>query len=243
MTWSNRFRLFGGFLVVVFVVAACTFVLGQRESQTASRSASIEAISYSVGTEYAGTVVEQSVEQGDQVDEGDPLLSIQSTALLRDLDSDNDVPESTAYKISKDGIVTLVATEPGIVSSIDAKVGGFASAGQPLATIDQRGSLYVLADFRIDPYDFARIEDGAKVDIILPNHQRLAGTVLRVKVDTVSGKADTEVEVTSDALVSGEQDGLVAPGTPVTAIMHLREDGPLAGLKNSMFELLEQVGI
>ncbi len=247
MTWTNRFRLLGGLIVVLLVVAGATLVLSQRESQVASRSASIEALPYSVGSDYAGTVVEQFVQEDDAVREGDKLLSIQSTTLLRDLAAEKREkrkhPESTAYTVNKDGILTLVATEPGVVSRIDARVGGFVSAGEPLASIDRQGSLHVLADFRVDPYDFARIEEGAEVDIVLPDHQRIRGQVARVGVDTVGGQADAQIEVSSGGLIDGQHGGLVSPGTPVTAIMHLRDEGPLAGVKNSLFALLEQVGL
>jgi hypothetical protein len=79
--------------------------------------------------------------------------------------------------------------------------------------------------------------------VSLPNHKRVVGVVSDVKVQTVGGEADAEIKVTSKDLVAGSNDGLVEPGTPVTAILHLRDDGPLAGVKDSFFSLLEQIGI
>ncbi len=243
MTWANRLRLLGGFLVVLVIVAGSTLVLNQREGQAASRSAAIEAVSYSVGSDYAGTVIDQYVAEGETVEKGDRLLAIQSATLLGALDSDKGVPESTAYTVTPEGVLTLIATEPGIVSNIEAQVGGFVGAGEALATVDRSGSLFVTADFELDPYNFARIDEGARVEIVLPDHSRVEGTVSTVRVDTVDGQADAEVEVVSEELATSTQGGLIAPGTPVTAIMHLRDEGPLAGLKSSVFQLLEQVGI
>ncbi len=243
MTWGNRFRLLGGLVLVFAIVAGATLVLNQRENQVASGSAALEAISYSVGSDYSGSVIASTVMAGDQVRKGDPLMTIQSASLLRDLASPKTSPVSAAYTTSTDGTLTLRATEPGIVSSVKAQVGGLVGAGQPLATIDRSGPLFVLAKFRVDSYDFARIQKNARVEIVLPNHSRVVGVVSEVKVQTVAGQADAEIKVTSKSLITGSNNGLVEPGTPVTAILHLRDDGPLAGLKDSFFSLLEQIGI
>ena len=243
MTWGNRFRLLGGLMLVLTIVVGATLVLNQRENQVASGSAALDAISYSVGSDYAGSVVAQSVKVGDQVKKGDPLMTIQSAALLRDLSSPKTSPVSTAYTTSTDGTLTLTATEPGTVSGVKAQVGGLVGAGQSLATIDRTGPLFVLAKFRVVSYDFARIEKNGRVEIVLPNHKRIVGVVSDVKVQTVGGEADAEIKVTSKDLVAGSNDGLVEPGTPVTAILHLRDNGPLAGVKDSFFSLLEQIGI
>lgn len=243
MTWGNRFRLLGGLVIVLVIVAGATLVLNQRENQVASGTASINAISYSVGSDYAGSVVSEAVKAGDRVKKGDPLMTIQSASLLRDLSSPKTVPVSAAYTTSKNGTLTLTATEPGIVSTLKAQVGGLVGAGQPLAVIDRNGPLFVLAKFRVDSYDFARIEKNARVEIVLPNHKRINGTVSDVKVQTVGGGADAAIKVSSKDLIAGSNSGLVEPGTPVTAILHLRDDGPLAGVKDSFFSLLEQIGI
>ncbi|MCU1525095.1 MAG: hypothetical protein JWO18_1989 [Microbacteriaceae bacterium] len=243
MTWSNRFRLLGGMILVFAIVAGATLVLNQRENQVASNSASIEALTYVVGSDYAGSVVNQAVQEGDKVKKGDPLMTIQSATLLRDLESPKGVPPSAAYTVTQDGMVTLTATEPGIVSKIVAPVGGFVDAGEALATIDRSGSIFVLSKFRVDSYDFARIEQGAPVDVILPDNRRVAGTVSAIRVETVGGKADAEIEVKTHGLVDGGYNGLIKPGNPVTAILHLRDDGPLAGVKDSFFSLLRQIGI
>jgi multidrug resistance efflux pump len=243
MTWSNRFRLLGGALLVLAIVAASTIVFTQREGQVASRTASFEAVSYPVGSDYAGTVTEQFVEEGAAVATGDKLLSVQSATLLNALDSPQGVPENTAYIVADDGTLTLIATQPGILSEVEAQVGGFVDAGQALATVERDASIFVLADFIIDPYNFTRIEDGARVEVVLPDHQRIEATVATKSVDTVDGKANVQLEITSEDFIAGKMDGLVASGTPVTAILHLREEGPLAGIKDSLYQLMEQVGL
>lgn len=243
MSWASRFRLFFGIIVVIALVGGATLVLNQRQSQTASSTASIQALAYSVGSDYAGTVVKQSVVVGDRVKAGDQLLSIQSAALASDLSTRKNPPKSAAYTVASDGTLTLIATQSGVVSNVNAPVGSFVSAGQPLATIDRSGSLFVQARFLVDPTDFARVERGATVDIVLPNYDRVKGRVKDVVVHTVAGKADASVEVSSDQLSLGAHNGLVAPGTPVTAVMHLKADGPFAGLKRAVQSLIVQIGL
>jgi multidrug resistance efflux pump len=242
MTWANRFRLFLGFIVVVGIVVGATLVLSVRETEVASSSASVKAVSYSIGSDYAGTVVAEKVKAGDTVRKGEPLLTIQSASLATAALTKGGVPASEAYTVAPGGILTLTATEPGVVASMGAHVGGFVSAGSQLATIDRAGSLYVLAQFHIDPYDFSRIQKGARVDLVLPNQQQLTGTVSQINVTTTTaGAARVRVQVHSSALVLGKDNGLITPGTPVDATLRLRDDGPLGGLRVLFVNLLQKV--
>ena len=242
MTWENRLRLFIGFTVVLIIVGAATVILSVRETEIASSSASVKAITYSVGSDYAGTVVDQKVKPGDTVKKGDALMTIQSAAVETAVATKVGIPSSESYSVGSGGMLTLRATEPGVIETVGAHVGGFVSAGSALATIDQAGSLYVLAKFRIDPYDFSRIRKGARVDLVMPNQQQLTGTVTQIHVTTTTGgAARASVEVTSPQLVLGKDGGLVTPGTPVAATLRLRDDGPLGGLRSMLVGLLQKL--
>lgn len=244
MTWINRLRLLAGLLVVLVTVAGATIILNQRESQVASATASIQALSYSIGSDYPGTVIEQSVKQGDEVTKGQPLMTIQSPTLTQALASTTvTVPESAAYTITDDGMLSLLATENGVISKIDASVGGFVAAGQPLATINRGEGMFVDAEFHLEPYNFGRVEKGALVEIILPDHTRINGEVSEISVTTVDGQADADLVIASNDLVMGSAGGLVTSGTPVTAILHLKEEGALAGVKSALLHFLEQIGV
>ena len=96
MTWRNRFRLFGGLVAVLVVVAAATFHLNDSQARVASDSARIAAEFYSVGTPYAGVVVERLVEVGAPVAEGDPMFLIDSANLQRDLAQEIVPPRTVA---------------------------------------------------------------------------------------------------------------------------------------------------
>ena len=244
MTWINRLRLITGLLVVFVIVAAATIILNQRESQVASASASIKSLSYSIGSDYPGIVVEQSVSQGDEVVQGQPLMTIQSPNLTQALSSTTiTVPTSTAYTVTDDGMLSLLATENGVISQIDASVGGFVGVGQALATVDRGEGMFVSAEFRLEPYNFARLEEGARVEIVLPDHSRIDGEVTDIRVTTVDGQADADVTIASESLVMGGAGGLIASGTPVTAVLHLKDEGPLAGVKSAWLDFLQQIGV
>jgi len=228
MTWRNRFRMFFGLVVVVALVAALTLVLSQRKGETMSESASVVAEAYPVGTDYPGAVVEQFVDEGDQVAVGDPIATVQSNALMQDLADGVSVATSDVYDVSSDGTLTVKSSVNGVVDSIDVRQGGYAAAGSTIATVWSTDTLFVEAEYLLDPTDYGRIQKGALVSISLPDTQRVEGTVTSVDVTTNDGTAVTTVRADSESLVYGGSDGLMAPGTPVVATLQLRNDDALA---------------
>lgn len=242
MTWANRFRLFFGLIAVLVIVLVSTLVLSVRQTEVASSTASVKAITYTVGSDYAGTVVDEKVKQGDTVTKGEPLLTIQSAAVATASAVKGGIPANESYTVAPGGMLTLTATQPGLIEKLGAQVGGFVSAGSAIATIDQAGSLYVQAKFRLDPYDFSRIQKGARVDLVLPDQQQLSGEVSQIKVTTTSGgAASAEIKVTSSQLAKRASHGLAVPGTPIQATLHLRDDGPLGGLRVLFVDLLHKL--
>ena len=65
MTWSNRFRLYGGLILVIALVAGLTLVFNQRRSQALSLTAHVVADQVTVGAQFGGVVVDQKVTAGD----------------------------------------------------------------------------------------------------------------------------------------------------------------------------------
>ena len=243
MTWANRLKLLLGLIVVVALVATFTLVFNQRQQRATSTSASIGAESYPVGTDYGGIVTRQYVKAGDTVEQGQKLFDVQSLRLQQDVAAGLVTATSAAYPVSRDGTATLVATVSGRISSIIVEQGAFAQAGAVLAHIDRAGTLYVTADFTLTARDYARISDGAAVQILLPNQRTLQGKVGRIEVQTVNGSAQSTIHVVSGQLVEGSDNGLVSPGTPVVATLHLRDDGILSGPSDALADLLRKIGL
>jgi multidrug resistance efflux pump len=243
MTWASRLKLFGGSLVVLLIVAASTVVFTQRQSQVVSTSAAIAAEEYAVGTDYSGTITKQYVTVGDTVAKGDKLFDLKSLSVKQDVSSQLLSYDSTSYSVRPDGTMTFRATVSGRVSKIDTKEGGFVTAGADLATIDRSGSLYVLGDYALTPRDYERIRQGAPVDLMLPNQTVIPGTVKQISVTTTNGTAQTEIHVASSGLAQGSYSGLVNPGTPVTATLHLRQDGVFAGAQDALLQFVQKIGL
>ncbi|MFJ3029557.1 HlyD family efflux transporter periplasmic adaptor subunit [Curtobacterium sp. NPDC087080] len=246
MTWTNRLRLFGGLVVVLVIVAACTLVFNQRQSAVASTSAAIAAQEYAVGTDYGGTVTEEYVQEGDSVTKGEKLLQVQSLQLAQDIRKGvvGADTQTSAYDIGEDGFITFTAEVSGTVAKVDVKTGGYVQAGSELGTIHKQDSLFVTSEFTVTPRDYGRIQNGAEVELRLPDDRTITGTVKNVSVETNdAGKAKTTVDVESPELSASPSSGITSPGTPVDATLHLRDDGTLAGVTDAVRDFSRQIGL
>lgn len=243
MTWSTRFRLFFGTLLVIALVGALTIALSQRKGEATANSASVDAVTYEVGTDYAGAVIEQFVARGDLVNAGDPIATIQSNDLVRDLTDDIVVRSSEVFRVNSDGTLTVTSAVSGVVISVDVPQGGYAAAGAAVATIAAVDTLFVSAEFELSTTDFARIVEGAPVEIVLPDGVVLAGSVGPVETTTVEGSALATVAVIISADEFADQGGFILPGTPVTATMALRNDDVLATVTGMVRTVISDVRI
>ncbi|MCR6690197.1 HlyD family efflux transporter periplasmic adaptor subunit [Cellulomonas sp.] len=234
MTWRVRLKILTGTLVVLVVAALATYHVNQTRGTAVSDSAQILGQSYTVGTPYPGLVVDQQVEVGDEVREGDPLFVIDSTALERDLSLGTVSTAGASTDIDDEGDLVVLATADGTVVGLTATEGTFVSAADHLATVQRAGSLYVQAEYTLSAKEYARVPDDAAVSIVLPNTATLSGHVDHVQVTTVAGQAQAVVTVVSDELVQGEQNGLVNAGTPVEARLALRNDGVVTTVSDAV---------
>jgi multidrug resistance efflux pump len=244
MTWINRLRLFGGLLGVLLVVAVLTLIFNQRQTQVASLTATVAADSYDVGAAYGGTVIEQYVKDGDVVTKGQKLFTIQSVAYQQDIANGLEMRSTEAYNVNpKAGTLTYKATVAGQVDDLKAKLGNAVGTGSPFAQISVVGSQYVEAKYLLSPRDYERVQGGAPVSILLPNNSKVDGTVSTIEVATDQGQALTEVRVDSESLKDADLATLTKPGTPVVSTLQLRDDGPLSGVSDGVFDFLRQIGL
>ena len=241
MTWPNRLRLVAGTLVVLLIVTSATYVFTRRQSQAVSVTAQIDAPSYGVGSDYSGLVIARNVKPGDHVKANDPLFVVQSLQLARDVSTG--ALDKARTDVTASGDLTVRAAVAGTIKSIDVNKGSYVSAGVVVATIEGEGSLSAQAVFVLAPRDFGRIEPHAAVDLILPDQSEVHGNVTDMSVNTVNGDARVTVTIASKGLVAGKDNGLIRGGTPLVASLHLRDDGPLAGMKDAMTGLIRKVGL
>lgn len=244
MTWTNRLRLFGGMFVVLVLVAVLTLVFNQRQAQALSVNGQVVADQYSVGAVYGGVVLHQDAHQGDTVKKGDKLFTVVSTTLQQDVSNGLDPASTEAFDVDKKtSEVTYKALADGLLADVAVKEGGFVQNGADLATITAVNTQYAVADFVLSPRDYERIQKGGSVSLLLPDNESVLGTVSAVSVKAEAGKALTKVTVQSKDLRAPGLAELTHPGTPVSATLHLRDDGPLAGPTDALTAFLLQIGI
>ncbi len=244
MTWMNRLRLYGSIIAVLLVAALLTLLFNQRQHQIQSRSAMIDAPTYTVGSEYGGTVIDQPVAVGDPVTKGQKLFTVSSITYQQDVGNGVTVASSDAVEVdAKKGTVTYKATDDGVVTQIAAEKGAYVANGQPLATVTRVGGRVVVADMELSPRDYGRIEKGAEVEILLPNNKTVMGQVDSATVRTEQSKAMTRLRITSEELNAADLKLLATDGAPVTARVMLRDDGVLAGPTDVVLDFLRKVGL
>lgn len=244
MTWTQRLRLFGGMVVVLLLTAVLVLVFNQRQAQALSTSGQVASTQASVGAAYGGVITDLRVKDGDEVTKGQPLVTLNSPDLKRDLAQGLKVASTDAFDVdTSSATVTYKALSDGRLSGIAVQTGGFVQNGADLATITADGSQYALADFTLSPRDYERIVKGAAVSLRLPDDRTVAGTVQSVSVKTDNGQARTRVTVGSDELKDPGIAELTQPGTPVAATLSLRDDGPLAGPTDGLRSFLIQIGL
>ena len=234
MTWSNRLRLGLGIIAVIALAGVLTFHLNAEKGLAKSSTATITSEHYNVASPYSGLVTKTYVKKHDTVKAGDPLFVIDSPALRNELAADMEPTSTAASSINKNGTVVVMATADGLVTDVDAVQGTFVQGAVTLAKVDLAGTLKVEADFTLTPNEYARVEDKAPVTIVLPNQKQLEGTVETVDVKTKNGNAEAVITVASKELKLGAENGLIATGTPVSAELHLRNDGVVSTVQDNV---------
>lgn len=244
MTWGNRFRLFTGILTVLLVCGVLTLVVNQRERQALSSNATVEAVQYQVGSDYGGLMVDQMVDPGAGVSEGDRLFTVSSFALQKDLGNGLEPVSTEAYDVDAEtGLVTYLASADGTLEDFDARQGGYVPGGTTVAVITQDDTAFVKAQFRLQPVDYARIIVGGRAEVELPNRTVLNGKVSAISVETVDGIAYATVQVDVPELRSDDYADFSQPGSPVAVTLTLLDDGLLAGPTDEFLQFLKRVGV
>jgi len=223
MSWRKRIGLVLGLLSVLVLAAGLTMVVNANAGEVDSKSASLAAEDYPVGTDYSGTITAQYVHVGDQVEAGQPLFEVESANLQRDLAQGLVNKDNLTHEIKDDKTLVITATNAGQVDEINYAAGAFVPSNSTIATIQEAGTMYLDADFLLSAKDFTRISSGATVDVVLPNNQQISATVQQLQVRTDDGQARTTIRAYSDELANGT--GLFTVGTPVQATLHLTNDG------------------
>lgn len=244
MSWLNRLKIFLGIVVVLVLVAGLTLLFNQRQNQVASIEALVEAPTSAVASAYGGVVVEQLVQPGDQVTAGQDLFVVDSPSLQEALSRGVRPASTPAFTIDPtQGTVTYHAVSDGYLTDFVANHGTYINDGARLASVVADGQKSVRAFFQLNPFDYGRITERASVSVHLPDGTRVPGEVVGVDVRSEEGSTLTAVTVASDALQADDYALLTRRGTPVLAVMSLRDDGMLAGPAQAVNDFLLKIGL
>ena len=239
MTFLTRLKYLLGMLLVVAAVGALTLSMNNRISTVHDVSATVRTDDYTVGTPYAGMVVKRNVDVGDHVRKGERLFVVQSPELARDIAHDAVKPKKSPYDIRDGNKVVIRATSAGKVSEVKPIKGAFVAANSTMATIQERGTSFVQADFRLTPKEYALMRRAHEVTVRLPDERTVRAQVDRVGVHTDGDQAATRLRAVSPAL---DNRGLFASGTPVKVDVTLRKDGLVDSVRAAVAGLLTPGG-
>lgn len=244
MSWFARIKLLLGILVVVALVAGLTLLFNQRQNQVASVEATVEAPTSAVASSYGGVVVEQLVNPGDEVTAGQDLFVVNSPALQEAIARGVNPASTPAFTLDTTaGTVTYHAVSDGYMTDFVGFEGTFLNNGDRLASVVAMGNKTVRGLFVLNPFDYGRIEPGAGVIVHLPDGSKVEGEVAGVDVRRDESTTVTMVSITSEGLQAADKDLLTRRGTPVVAVMSLRDDGPLAGAAQAVKDFLLKIGL
>jgi multidrug efflux pump subunit AcrA (membrane-fusion protein) len=220
MKFTTRIKFFIGILIVFIIVGLLVFYLVSSMSVSHSSKAVLAADASSIGTDYAGLIVKQNVEEGDKVQKGQTLFEIASAQLNDAITNKTVAPSSLPFSINPSNNDILVkASDDGVVQKINYRQGSFVPSGGIVATVNTVGSLYVVANFRLSPPDYARINKNSKLEITFPDNTKMQATVFNITLASNDGHVDTVVKARlKNADIS---DFRFSVDTPVQATLQL----------------------
>ena len=191
-------------------------------SSSITGSGTLEAAdSYSVSTLVEGTILTAAFEEGDQVEEGTVLYTIDSSDAASSLEqaqiSLNQSERS--YQNTMESLEDLTVTAPvsGQVYSIDVEAGDEVSAGQQVATVRDSKTMSLEVTFPAD--DAASFYVGQSASVTLDStFEALTGSISKIAGnDTVlTGNVivrSVTIDVSNPGGLSTEQSASAAVGT------------------------------
>lgn len=241
MSFFNRVRFLFGIVFVLVLVAVLTLYLLSKMSVAQSSRARLAADSTTVGSDYAGLITKQNIEEGSQVTKGQELFEINSLQFETALDKNEITLGSLPFTInSTNKDIIIKATSDGVMDKISFRAGAFIPAGGVIATINTVGSLHVVSNFSLSPPDYARINKNSPVFLKLPDNTTKEATIFAITLVANGDTVDTVVKARlKDADIS---DFRFSVGTPVQATLQLSQEPLHEKLLRSIEQLFKPAG-
>lgn len=163
-------------------------VTRQTITSTITGSGTLEAAdSYSVTTLLEGTILTADFEEGDQVEEGTVLYTIDSSDASSSLEqsqiSVNQAQRNYNNAVENLDDLTVTAPVSGRILSLDVEVGDDVSAGQTVATIRNSDVMELTVPFPADDAQSFYVGQTASVTLD-STFETLTGTVTKIAANT-----------------------------------------------------------
>ncbi len=219
MNLKSKLKMLVGIVVTLVLVTGLLLYLSSSMLQVNSKSASLNAETFTIGTEYSGIIVKQYIKKGDIVTVGQELFEIKSSVLSDDLLTGAANAQDLTLKVNENNNIVLLASAGGTVSEIAYSEGAFVPANKEIAVITKAGSLYVEAIYKLAPPDYARLKKGDSLEVRLPNNAVVVGIITDISLRNSDNEVDTIVKADINAVKSDNY--TLTSGTPVSANLQL----------------------
>lgn len=241
MKFTTKLKLFMKIIFVLVIVGSLFMYLNYSMSRKASVSGRIQSNKVQIGLAYPGTLVEVFVNDGQTVQEGQSLVSVQGPEIA-DAIADNVFATSKYSIVDTTNQVTLLAMQDGIVDELEYAEGSYSSANGAIMTISQLSNQYVTARFRLSPPDYGKVAKDSKVIITLPDNVIVEASVTDIALENDTNSDDVltvlKVSPTSNAAALAK----FPINTPVKATLILNTKTVFETFKEYVRNLLQPEG-
>ena len=217
-------RFFGGTTTAAAAGLSYTTAAVERRdiTSTITGSGTLEAAdSYSVTTLLEDTILTADFEEGDQVEEGTVLYTIDSSDASSSLEQSeislNQAQRSYEKQLENQADLNVTATASGRVYSLDVEVGDEVNAGQTVATVRNSDVMTLELPFPAD--EAAAFQVGQSASVTLdPTFEVLTGTITQVSgnVEVLTGNVQVRtvtIDVDNPGGLSTAQSATAAVGS------------------------------
>lgn len=214
-------RLIYGVIIVILICFGLFLYFNHTESVVPAQKAQLHTETYDVGASYSGQIAKQFVQEGDEVKAGETLFYIDSATLKTQMQEPGFNSTSLGVPLTTNGDMVITATKPGTVKTIASSQGSFVPANTVLATIAQPDNLRVVADFRLSPYQYSKIDKKSLISVTLPNGQVVTTPIENINIINQGNEMVAEITGSLDKV---KYDPLTTrDGAPVSARLVVEE--------------------
>jgi pyruvate/2-oxoglutarate dehydrogenase complex dihydrolipoamide acyltransferase (E2) component len=239
MKLLSKLKLFFALTITIIIVSLLGLYLSYSLSHKDSFEASIAADTFQVGSTFAGTITDITVQEGDTVSIGQTVATIQSPDIAEAI-IENRISDNNSFKVTDDQTIALLSSQPGTVREILFSRGSFVSSSDVIIKLDEISDPYVEAIFKLLPPDYDRVTTSTKLVITLPNNDTFEAEVDDITIQRTQDENEEGIDTLIKAIPTNTfSDQRKFPvGTPLKTRMFLQDERSfISNLKNRLTDI------